>query len=237
MHLQAVDHWLNGEVELHLVGKLCRRGCVAIDAGANIGSYSYQLRKYATRVMAYEPNPQLAQRLARLMPDIQVRNVALSDRACELVLRVPVDADGTAHHEQASVSQAFDGKTAEFRVQGITIDSENLENVGFIKIDVEQHERQVLLGALATIRRCRPVILIEVYPLKYERSLIEEFGHITAMTYSGWFMYQGRWLPLSQLKTNEHVVPANFGKANAFIGNNLIFYPNEHVDSQVGPQR
>jgi len=30
-----------------------------------------------------------------------------------------------------------------------------------IKIDVEQHERAVIQGALATIERCRPVIMIE----------------------------------------------------------------------------
>ena len=42
-----------------------------------------------------------------------------------------------------------------------TLDSFNLENVDFIKIDCEGYEENVLRGAMDTIRRCRPVVLVE----------------------------------------------------------------------------
>lgn len=37
-------------------------------------------------------------------------------------------------------------------------------HVGVVHLDVEGHEQQALLGALATIARCRPVILVETLP-------------------------------------------------------------------------
>jgi FkbM family methyltransferase len=234
MHMRAADHWLNGEHELRLVSRLCAAGRDAVDAGANIGTYAYFLRKHATRVHAYEPNPGLAERLSRLMPDVNVRNVALSDAPRELVLQIPVDEHGNVRHEQASVAQKFAGQVKEFRVQGTTIDSEALANVGFIKIDVEQHERQVLRGALATIARCRPVMLVEVYPLKYQQSLADEFAFITGLNYVAWFSYHDAWYALSTLKPDVHTVAAQFGSAN-FMGNNLIFYPSEHPDALRGP--
>src|SRR5258706_9449059 len=99
MHLRAIDHYFNGESELRLIHSLCSAGRDAIDAGANIGSYTYFLRRHARKVYAYEPNPELASRLLRLLPDVYVRNVALSDASMELVLHVPIDAGGHAHHE------------------------------------------------------------------------------------------------------------------------------------------
>jgi FkbM family methyltransferase len=235
MHLRALDHYFNGEEELRLVRRLCPPGREAVDAGANIGMYAYFLRKVASRVHAFEPNPQLAQRLARLMPDVDVRHAALSDACRPLVLKVPVDAGGQVHHERASVSQDFDGQVTEYRVEGTTVDAENYADVGFIKIDVEQHERQVLRGCLQTISRCRPVMLVEVYPLKYAGSLAEEFAFITQLDFVAWFVFQGTWHPLKNLDPQVHTVEANFGRPGGFIGNNLWFFPAEHRAATVGP--
>ena len=46
-------------------------------------------------------------------------------------------------------------------VKCITIDSLGLKNVCAIKIDVERHEPCVLRGAMQTIERVRPPLLIE----------------------------------------------------------------------------
>src|SRR5690606_11886840 len=44
------------------------------------------------------------------------------------------------------------------------LDSRGLDEVDFIKIDVEGHELAVLRGASKTIEENRPVILVEVKP-------------------------------------------------------------------------
>ena len=43
----------------------------------------------------------------------------------------------------------------------ITLDSLNLDNISMIKIDVENHENEVLEGAKQTILRNKPIIFIE----------------------------------------------------------------------------
>lgn len=170
------------------------------------------------------------------MPDVKVRQVALSDQPAELVFSVPIDEHGRQNHELGSVAQSFSGAVESFQVQCITLDSERLEDVGFLKIDVEQHERQVLRGALDTISRCRPVVLIEVYPLKYEQPLRDEFEFVLRMQYAAWFCFAGRWMPMERFDAATHAAAAHFGSPDKFMGNNLIFFPQEHPLAAVGPQ-
>lgn len=46
----------------------------------------------------------------------------------------------------------------EYDVPALRIDDEDIGDIGFIKIDVEQHEVPVLQGAMGKIRGCRPSI-------------------------------------------------------------------------------
>ena len=64
-HLMAIDHYLNGESTIRLLRRVCQKGKVALDVGANIGTYTYFLSRHASEVYAYEPNPELADRLYR----------------------------------------------------------------------------------------------------------------------------------------------------------------------------
>jgi hypothetical protein len=42
-----------------------------------------------------------------------------------------------------------------------TLDGLNLDNVAFIKIDVEGYEYPVVMGAAATIKKFKPVVIVE----------------------------------------------------------------------------
>lgn len=226
IHAQALDHLLNGEPELRLMKHICPRGRVAIDVGANIGTYTYFLRRYAGRVVAYEPNPELAERLRRVFPDVRVRNVALSDRAAVVTLRMPV-ARGRVEHELGSISQSFDDadEIIGYEISVVTLDSEQIDDVGFLKIDVEQHERQVLAGGLRTIERCRPNIMSEATPLLYEAGLVNTFRFLIDLGYEGWFTFQDRPYPFSQFDPLIHARPDQWGKA--FMNTNVFFFPEE----------
>jgi hypothetical protein len=46
----------------------------------------------------------------------------------------------------------------------ITLDSLGLEEVGLVKIDIQGAEPLALRGAEATLRRCKPIVLIEEKP-------------------------------------------------------------------------
>jgi hypothetical protein len=65
-------------------------------------------------------------------------------------------------------------------VQRMSIDDMHLDHVDLIKLDVEGHEYIALMGALNTIKLCRPVIVIEEDQQKYNagaaRYLLENLG-------------------------------------------------------------
>jgi FkbM family methyltransferase len=235
IHLQALDHYLNGEPELKLLRLVCPPGRAAVDIGANIGTYTYFLRRIAAHVHAYEPNPDLAARLQRMFPDVTVRNVALSDHPHKVELRIPM-AGGRPQHELGSIAQAFDGETRAYAVEAVTLDAEQLADVGFLKIDVEQHERPVMRGALGTIGKSRPVIMSEVTPLLYEDRIDRVFSFLTDLDYRAWFGFGGRFLPLAQFDPEKHANPANFGKPDRFMRNNMFFFPRESRQAETGPQ-
>lgn len=226
-HLQSWDHYWFGEDELRFVQRFCSSDKDALDVGANIGTYSYFMRKFSKRVYAYEPNPELSAALVTRFPDVTVRRAAVSEHRCELTLRIPV-RNGRQYHELASVAQSFakEASTIEYMVECVSIDDENHQNVGFIKIDVEQHELAVLRGAMDTVRRCRPVIMTEVSPLLYDSGLQDVFSFVTDESYEGWFRFNKRYYPLASYSREIHAREENWG-GPMFMGNNLIFSPRE----------
>ena len=85
----------------------------------------------------------------------------------------------------------------------IPIDSLQLDNVSFIKIDVEQMENAVLDGAKQTILKNKPVILLEIKggyfvdtaPKEIQEEIEFTKKKISEMGYSvyriGWWDYLG----------------------------------------------
>lgn len=234
--LQALDHYWRGEPEIKLLHAVVPPGRAAVDAGANIGTYTYFLRGLATRVYAYEPHPDLAARLRRLYRDVAVREVALSDHRGRATLRVPA-GNRRPRHELASIVQTFDSSALSYSVEITTLDAEELTDIGFLKIDVEQHERQVLRGAQLTIERCRPIIMTEVTPLLYEDRLDHEFAFLADLNYRGWFSFDGRFLPLTDFEPTVHANQAHWNGRGPFMGTNMFFVPAESRLAETGPSR
>jgi FkbM family methyltransferase len=149
------------EPEAAFLPMLCDRARVSIDVGANLGGYTLLLRKLSARVIAYEPNPDLAARLNRVFRwsrSVEVRRCALSDKSGSAMLRVPSD------HGRSTIEAAnnIGGREASpVSVETRQLDEEPVGDVGFIKIDVEGHELAVLRGSEGILRRCRPALLIE----------------------------------------------------------------------------
>jgi FkbM family methyltransferase len=231
VHVNALDHYLNGEPEIRLMRRVCQANKIALDIGANIGTYTYFLSRYAAKVYAYEPNPGLAERLIRLYPNADVRNAAVSNSEGELTLRIPVK-DGSLRHELASVAAEFDDdEVVEHIVAARTIDSEQYEDVGFIKIDAEQHELEVLKGALETIKNSRPIIMTEATPLLYDEDLRTTFRFLTDLDYEGWFTFEGKHYPFSEYLPDVHANREQFGKS--FMNTNIFFFPTERSGRDI----
>lgn len=135
---------------------------VALDIGAYTGLFSIIAAKRGAEVVALEPMPANRWRLG-VNADlnkvrINVLPVAASDSIGSTYLfynqKVPLTTG-------ASLEPGIAAHNGMINVSTVTIDALALTNVAAIKIDVERHEPCVIRGALATIERDKPTMLIE----------------------------------------------------------------------------
>ena len=153
-----------GEGELKKLSGLVDQDRLAIDIGAADGVYAWRLARLARACIAFEPNPAQFELLRRRLPNVELHDCALSSRQTTTQLRVPVNKfalTGLGTLESANSLTGF-SKVEHVDVLARTLDSFEFQDVGFIKIDVEGHEFDVLQGARDTILLNKPVLLIEI---------------------------------------------------------------------------
>lgn len=141
-----------------------------IDIGAHIGSYTIPCASKANHTYSFECTPKtfcfLAANIALHGLDAKVTPLpfALSDfnGPLEIVIRSEDGGGNGAYFFDNEKSGAVVRETR--TIQARTLDSFNLSNVGFIKMDVEGHEIEVLRGAIETLR-CNhfPKIMFECW--------------------------------------------------------------------------
>jgi FkbM family methyltransferase len=154
-------HGWDAQKELVLrVAHLCRRGYpVAVDAGAHIGVWSARLVELGFQVHAFEPIPENFECLRENTKDLDVRcyPYGLADSPGKTALRKESVANSGMWHVATGPHSDPVIKLADV----VTLDSQNLTDVGLIKLDVEGYEGRVLLGAEQTVLRDKPVIVFE----------------------------------------------------------------------------
>jgi FkbM family methyltransferase len=133
-----------------------------IDVGAHRGSFLEHALRYSPRGqhIAFEPLPDLADQLRHRYPKIDVRTTALSDVAGR--------AEFIRYPGRPALSGLRARQHVHARAETLEVPLARLDDVlpedctpRVIKIDVEGAERQVLQGAMATILRCRPLVVFE----------------------------------------------------------------------------
>lgn len=207
-----------GEVELHLLEFLCQRHRDAIDVGANDGSYVHYLRRYARRVVAYEPMPHLAAALRAKFPArVRIEAMALSDDTGSVELRMPL-VDGILVEGCSTIS--FDASATYAGYRSVEVPMARLDDVyqgdvGFIKIDVEGHEQAVLDGAVETIRRCRPRLLIEIDERLSPGGIDRARSYFTELGYRGFFIHNGNLKPMERFSVERMQRPDNLPNLTA----------------------
>ncbi len=145
-----------------------KRSGFIIDVGANIGLMSYYFAKcWGATVLAMEPTPKLAQMLTHNMvlngvaDKVTLLQAAAYNVCGPLVIR-DIPSQGYVNAIVPSAAMRKGSICSKFTVDGVTLDSLNLERVTGIKVDVEGYEYQVIQGAVDTIKRCRPVVMAEM---------------------------------------------------------------------------
>lgn len=129
-----------------------------LDIGANIGCISQALLHEGFVVEAFEPQPELFELLEYNARGGIVHNTACGNEAGWATMpKVYYSSKGNF----GGLGLFETSIHGDYRVPVLTIDSLNYDDVGFIKIDVEGYEYEVITGAAETIRRCRPILYVE----------------------------------------------------------------------------
>lgn len=172
------------EPEIRLLPQLVAKDRIALDIGANMGVYTYALAPLARHIHAFEPQPDCCETIEAWAEgrNVTVHRAAVGASQGKLPLQIPLKA-GRAVTTRASF-EAVDGPCTTIEVPVLRIDDLGTGPVGFIKIDVEGFERDVIEGAHATLRRDRPVLLIEIDRARHNRQSFDAIiGSLAALDY------------------------------------------------------
>ncbi|HEV8631942.1 MAG TPA: FkbM family methyltransferase [Thermoanaerobaculia bacterium] len=140
---------------------------VVFDVGANFGYYTLQLSRLVGpqgRVHAFEPSPRFRAELSEHLElngctNVVVEPVGLSDAPGRRELFR--DRDTATFYQQPKPVSDSTPETVELTSLDLYAATRSLERLDFIKIDVDGEEERLLTGAQATLRRFRPLMLVE----------------------------------------------------------------------------
>ncbi|RAN39216.1 FkbM family methyltransferase [Hyphomonas sp. GM-8P] len=190
--------------EIVRAGALLKRHRRFLDVGANTGIYSYYFMRRMQYVEAFEPLAEVTKKLAALSSSsVNIHNLALSDINSILEFHIPVDAGGALRTTRASI-EPRDGPSVVRKVEVKQLDEFGFEDVDMIKIDVEGHETQVIRGAAETIRKCRPIMVVEIEQRHVSQPVSEIFREIESYGYSGFFFDKGTLKNVDAFDVDAH---------------------------------
>lgn len=173
------------EKELYLLPMIVHKGETAVDVGANYAVYSYHLSKAVGEtghVYAFEPIPFTHRVCEKLLKHFNLRNVRLLRQGCgnfsgKTIFETPLQSFGAISAGQAHLGgriNDMDGKERHYKFKAaakvecdiVRLDDAlpQLDNVSFMKLDIEGAEYFALQGAAGLINKNYPIILCEINP-------------------------------------------------------------------------
>jgi FkbM family methyltransferase len=195
-----------GAIRRHL-----RPGDIVCDIGANKGSFVYWLSSWVGdgRVVAFEPQPELARNLANICRATGLGNVQVEAKAVDSHGGVAQLFLPRGHQPGASLRQAAmegEGFTT-LPVPVVALDDyfSASDKVTLLKIDVEGAELGVFRGAERILRQHAPLLVFECENRHLAPGKVEHvFSHLEALGYQGSFVCGGEIVPLSQFDAAVH---------------------------------
>ena len=151
---------------------LCSKRGTALDIGANVGLWSRDLVDNFAKVVAFEPVAVFRECLEKNVSGANffISPLALGDHDTQATMIITEGNSGHSHLDPATMGTGD--------VQVVKLDNLNMEDVDYIKIDCEGYEYRVLQGAEQTVKRCRPIMVIEQKP---HDAYSKEYGQFAAI--------------------------------------------------------
>lgn len=172
---QHLDHVLAEVKHLDVALPHVSMFATAVDAGANTGFWTGAMSRHFQRVIAFEPAPDAYQCLRRntvSAPHVELWRAGLSD-----VFGISHIGDDLSRPGNLGARYLQEKGEA---CMVMPLDALQINDLGLLKVDVEGYELWVLKGARDTIKRCRPVVILEVKPFP---NRYDEVDHLSAVNY------------------------------------------------------
>jgi FkbM family methyltransferase len=161
-----------------LFEKYVTKQSIVVECGAHIGTHTLKLAQLANHVYAFEPMPSTNKvlhinLLLNATGNVTVFQEGVSDASGSTTFCY-IPNSGAACLDNNPLGRPPGLPPVEtIHVPLRTIDSLNLDRLDFMKIDVEGYETLVIKGAMNTIRKYRPIIVMEVWSNHYGCTSIE----------------------------------------------------------------
>jgi FkbM family methyltransferase len=178
---------------------------------------------------------------------VRIEAVALSDTQSEAKLRILESDVGRSTIEHDNALEDPDGSARlEITVPTRRLDDYELDAVGFVKIDVEGHDLSELRGGSETIRRCLPIILVEIEERHKPNSIRDVSEFLGGLGYEGYFILDRNLVSMKYFDKSKYQDSRNIGgwktnwKRSGVYVNNFFFAPlgvKTRLEAAVGRAR
>jgi len=145
--------------QLNAALRWCKGDRLAIDGGAHVGTWTMPMSFQFARVLAFEPSPDTYEALCHNVStarNVETRNQALGKEPGFVTMCLD-GFEKAIEIKNTGARFVKEGGT----VERITIDSLGLEDLDFLKLDIEGAEVDALEGARKTLIRFKPTVLFE----------------------------------------------------------------------------
>jgi FkbM family methyltransferase len=223
------------KAEFDTIGRHVRPDDIVCDIGANKGGFVYWLSRWVGngRVIAFEPQPDLARGLASVCRAVGLRNVQVEAKAVyshsgEQDLFLPTGhGPGASLHQAGLTTQDFETLS----VPLVTLDDyfEESAHITLLKIDVEGAELGVLKGAERILRQHAPLLVFECENRHLAPGTVQDvFSYLGGLGYEGSFVCGHRLLPIAKFDAAIHQRQDGewFWKRKDYC-NNFVFARNQ----------
>ncbi len=158
----------------NIFNKYVKPDWVCIDVGTYIGLHTLTLSKLCETVIGFEAQPLIYDCLNNTInnkniTNVILHNIALSNEQGDTQIF-------TNNNGNASLAGIRDHLFKyNYNIKKNTLDNYNIPHVDLMKIDIEGSEWIMLEGATELINKCRPMIILETFKGKKNKTKLNEF--------------------------------------------------------------
>ena len=131
---------------------------VCIDVGANVGFWTKPLTEKFKKVIAFEPMLQVYECLEKNVTgrNVEIHRCALGDQNTSAEFNFDEVNTGATAIDLTTLGSGS--------INVWKLDDLNIPKFGMIKIDCERYDLEVLKGAIETLLKYKPVVVVEQHP-------------------------------------------------------------------------